>query len=113
MAASSERWEDRAAAAEALAAMDDADSDSALATLLKDEDLAVIEHASACLLALSTAKALRRFTAGYLVVGDQGGDVMNDQLRVAVALNPRLRPALVELAGNGDAGARAALQWLA
>lgn len=67
VAALSSKWEDRAVAAEALASMDDAEADAALAALLNDEDLAVINRAAACLLALPTTRALERFTGAYAV----------------------------------------------
>lgn len=37
---------------------------------------------------------------------------MNDELRVAAALNPGLRKALLTLADSGDVGARMAPDWL-
>ncbi len=112
VAASSSKWEDRAVAAEALGSMDDVEADAALGALLNDEDLGVIERAAACLLGLPTTRALELFTGAYAVVDDQRGDAMNDQLRVAVVRNPKLRPALLELANGGEAGARAVLAWL-
>lgn len=112
LAADSRRWEDRAVAAETLASIDDAEADAALVTLLSDENLAVIRRATRCLLRLRTTKALERFTDAYAVADDQVGDAMNDELRAAVVESPRLRPALLELAKAGDAGARAALAWL-
>jgi hypothetical protein len=91
--------------------MGDEETDAVLAALLNDEDLAVVKRVAACLLALLASRALERFTGVYAVADNQRGDVMNDELRVAVATHPRLRPALLRLANDGDAGARSALAW--
>lgn len=71
MAAHSSKWEDRAVAAEELASMDDAEADAALVALLNDEDSAVIQRATACLLRLPTPRALARFTSAYAVADHQ------------------------------------------
>jgi HEAT repeat protein len=112
LAANSDNWEERAAAAEVLAQVDDAASNAALATLLDDDNLGVIKRAVSSLLGNRTTPALRRFTSSYATASDQVGDVMNDELRVAVALNPGLRDTLLTLADGGDVGARMALDWL-
>lgn len=105
-------WEERAAAAEVLAVVDDAEAGAAVVALLGDENLAVIKRAVSSLLANPTTPAVRRFTSSYATAGDQVADSMNEELRVAVALNPSLRVTLVALADNGDVGARVALDWL-
>jgi HEAT repeat protein len=112
VAASSDRWEERAAAAGALASFDDTEADAALVALLSDENLAVIKRAAACLLTLPISGALERFTNAYAMADDQVGDAMNDELRVASATNPGLFSALMELANEGDAGAQLAVSWL-
>lgn len=111
-ASRSSTWQHRADAAEVLATMGDAEADAAVIRLLNDDDLAVVRRAAACLLALPTATALACFTSVYAVADDQAGDSMNDELRVAVAMDQRVRPALGLLADAGDSGARSALAWL-
>jgi HEAT repeat protein len=112
LAAKSDSWEDRAAAAEVLAVIEDAEADTAVAALLDDDDLGVIRRAVSSLLANPTTLAVRRFTSSYATAGDQVGDTLNDELRTAVAGIPRLRDTLVSLADGGDVGARMALDWL-
>ena len=111
-AAGNIEWNDRATAGEVLATFDDTEAGAALDALLADPDLAVVKRTVAALLAMPSADSLRRFTSAYVNADDQVGDAMNDELRAAVVMNPRLRLGLTALAEEDDLGAQMALEWL-
>jgi hypothetical protein len=69
-------------------------------------------RAVSSLLADSLTPAVARFTSAYAAADDHVGNVMNDELRAAAALDPGLLTTLAALADEGDAGARVALDWL-
>ena len=111
-AASNHDWSVRASAVQTLVdELDEAES-SALATLLCDENLAVIQAAAQALLGRGDSPALTLFTDAYNSAVPQSGDVLNDVLRSAQHEHPEAIDGLEEVAASGDDGARAALAWL-
>ncbi len=112
LASRATNWEKRAAAAGELARFEDVEALEALAALLNDTDLAVIKRSVAALLANSSRASLLLLLDAYPTSDNQVGDVMNDELRVAVAEHPDLRGQLRALSDEGNFGARLATTWL-